>query len=440
MALSYSTLFTDLGLIIKKLNTYQTMAGTTFPADRDALDTELANFLVCTNRLKPLYDAGQRALVSLRQGLSGINTIRLQDQTTVLNELSLISPEINGVLRALYRRMTLDSESVDASVVTVGSVSYAAANVGNGAVYVSKVLDGVSSPGSGMPPNQLYAGVDSELSVPSETITLECIADSEVDHTTEGSERWSVQGGQAYPKLSWETEGSGQGPGITTFNASQIVANKDFETWSSNTPGSWTLTTGSAGVTKESTTIYRGTYALKFAGNAALLLDMSQAINPARLTARKQYCLSIAVKASSVPAAGNLVIKFTGTGYTASSSEKIDIAAGSLPTSWTLYKFFINLPAVLPANWALSITCTGPLSNGVNIFLDSISFAPVIWHGGVGIAVVGGSTNWLRGDRATFTLANNQAGVFQDWFRRWYGFQLRSDNAGGETISDTLAS
>lgn len=438
MAIDYTALFTDLGIVIKKLNTYQTMAGTTFPTDRDAIAVEIESFLSCTSKLKPAYDSAQKALVSLRQALASINTVRLQDSATVTLQLSLVTSDMTTILRALYRQMGLDTASIDASVVTLGSPSYAAANVGNGALYVSKVLDGVTPPGSNMPSCQQYAGVDSELCVPSETVTVECVSDSEVDRRTEGQEGFTMRGGPAYPKLSWETEGSGQGPSFTCFNESSLITNPGFETWSSATaPAGWTISAGT--VAQESSTIFRGTYALKFAGTGAALLTMTQAVSPSRLTARKRYLLSIAVKASSVPAAGNLVVKFTGTGYTAASSEKIDIAAGSLPTTWTLYQCWINLPATLPSDWALSITVTGPLSNTVNLFLDSIVFAPARYHGGFCFGLVAGSTNWLRGDRITFTVANNQAGVFQEFFRRWFGFQLVSDNAGAETISDALA-
>lgn len=439
MALDYTSIFTDVGLLISKLNSYKTWAGTTIPADSTALDTELNGFLACQSKLQPTYQTAQNAIISLRQGLAGIATVRLQDQTAILDQLSLVSSDMNGILRALTRQMVSDAQTIKANTVTLGSPAYNAGNTGTGKVFVSKVLDGYSSPGNRMPACQTYNGLNSELCVPSETVTLECIADSNVDKTTAGYERFSCSGGQSYPVLGYQTEGSGQGPAVTCYNDSTIISNKDFETWSSNTPGSFTISAGSSVITKESTTVFRGTYALKFAGDGVTLLNMTQAVSPARLTARRCYHFSIAVKASGVPAAGNLVVKFTGTGYTASSSEKIDIAAGSMPVAWTIYNFFINLPTALPSDWALSITLTGPLSAGTNVFLDSISFKPATYFGGHAVAIVAGSTNWLRGDRITYTVANNAAGNFQEFFRKWFGFQLNSNNAGAQTINDALA-
>lgn len=440
MALDYTVLFTDIGILIKKLNTYNTMAATTFPTDRDAIDTEMANFLAVTSKLSGMYTSAQNALVSLRANLAGLVTVRLQDVPTVVSQLSLIQTSIAGILQALYRQMGLDSESVDQSTVTLGSVSYAAANVGNAVLYVSKVLDGVTPPGAGMAANPLYNGVDSELCVPSETMVVECVADSEIDHLTEGGERWTIRGGPSYPKLSYQTEGSGQGPSFNCLDNESLLANSGLESWSTNTPNSWTVSSGAAGITKESTTIYRGTYALKFAGNASLVLGLTQAVSPSRLTARKRYLLSFAFKASGVPAVGAVTVKFTGTGYTAAGSEQITIAAASFPTSWTRYQCWVNLPVSIPSDWALSVALSGPLSNGTNVFFDSFVFAPARYHGGVCFGLVAGAVNSLRGDRATFTVANDQAGVFQDFFRRWYGFQLVSAGGGAETIADSLAS
>ncbi len=437
MAVDYTDLFTEIGKCIEKLNSYQTMAGTTFPADRDEIASTFDDFLAGTSKLQGLYDAGQRALVSLRTGLANIATLRLQDRETVLNELALISPSMNELLRALYTKMTADSQTLLASVVTLGTPTAAGTNVGNGKVYVDKLLDGVTAPGRDCISHLGYAGVNSQLCVPSETMTLECIRDSEIDGATEGQEGWSLKGGPNYSKLSWETEGSGNGPGVTTFNREAILLNKDFENWTSNTPQNWTISSGSAGVTVDSSTKYRGSKSLKFTGNAALTLSMSQAIS--RMQAKKKYLVSVAVKASSVPAAGALSIKFTGTGYTAGGTEEIAIAAGSMPTSWTLYSFWVVCPASLPSDWALTVAISGPLSNTVTINLDSFVLAPAVWHGGLSLAVVAGSTPWLRGDKVTWTVANNGAGVFQTFFRRWFGFQLPSAASPGNTIDDGLA-
>ena len=44
--------------------------------------------------------------------------------------------------------------------------------------------------------------------------------------------------------------------------------------------------------------------------------------------------------------AGTIQVLFTGTGYTAASSEKVEVLAASFPAAWTLYNFFIVTPSV----------------------------------------------------------------------------------------------
>lgn len=547
MALDYTALFTDLGKIIGKVNSYNTLMATTLPADRDAIAAEVSTFLSIVGRCQTTYDGAQRNIRTLRQQLASLHDARLQDKTTVLDQLSLVSSSMSGILLALIRDMGTTSNSITANTVTLGSTTAASGNNGTGLVFVSSKLDGFSAPGRGMAPCQQYNGLASQLAVPTETVTLECVADDEIDHVGEGNERWSLKGGAIDDKLGFNTEGSGQGSGVNTSNFdTSLLQNKDLETWSTNTPGSWTLTTGSAGVTKESTTIFRGTYALKFAGNAALLLDMNQAISPSRLSARRRYLCSFAVKASAVPAAGVLTVGFTGTGYsqtaptndvwdvqisgtptggtytisfvgptggtkttaalafnassvtvqtavralkgyecavvatqagavpdithritfygvpgsvtvtaditaltggtpaktlthqtTGVEGDSVGIPAAGMPTGWFTAWFWINMPSTVPDDWKLSVAITGPLSNAVNVFLDSFVLTPAIYFGGHCLAVVAGSTRWLRGDRITWTVANTTTGNFQHFFRRWYGVQLPT--SGSPTISNALA-
>ena len=439
MSFDYATLFTDLGKIIGKANSYQTMAGTTLPTDRDAIGTELYPFLVVTEKLQPAYDQAQNGLVTLRQTLGYLHNLRLQDNTTVLAPLSLISPELTGIVRALWVQMAADSQTIKQCSVTLGTPTGAGTNAGNGFAFVSKVLDGVTQPGSGMMAVQQYNGVNSELCVTSETMILQCTSDSEVDGVPEGSEVFSLQGAANYPPLSWQAEGSGKGPSVTCFNRDDsYLNNKDFENWSSNTPASWTLTTGAAQVSKETTNFFRGSAALKFLGDGSTALNLNQSMSVSRFKARKRYFVAFAVKASAVPAAGDLLVQFTGTGYTAGSSEKVSVAHGSLTTAWVIYHFWINMPTVIPPDLALSVTCTA-VESGKSIYLDSFVLTPAVFFGGLNLALVAGSSRWLRGDSITWTVANNNAGNFQTFFRRWLGAQLPSAGGGGETINDALA-
>jgi hypothetical protein len=65
------------------------------------------------------------------------------------------------------------------------------------------------------------------------------------------------------------------------------------------------------------------------------------------------------------------------------------------------------------------------------------SSCPAVYHGGVAAAVVPGASRFAAGDRFTFTVSNDAAGVIQEAFRKNYGVQLPS--SGAPTIADALA-
>jgi hypothetical protein len=152
--------------------------------------------------------------------------------------------------------------------------------------------------------------------------------------------------------------------------------------------------------------------------------------------------VSLRIKASGVPAAGNINVLFTGTGYAAGATEKVNIAFGSFPTAaftaaGSLQSFFFQTPVNIPSDWKLTITITGTLSAGTAVYFDSVALAEVLYHGGVGAAVCAGSTPFAVGDKFTFTITNDQAGKFQEFFRSWFKVQLPS--SGAPNISDALA-
>jgi hypothetical protein len=164
----------------------------------------------------------------------------------------------------------------------------------------------------------------------------------------------------------------------------------------------------------------------------------SQAPNRSLLTANKAYCVSCRLKADASIPAGDLTIQFEGTGYTAGSTEKISIAHGSLPTSWSLQHFFVNMPAQVPSDFKLVIKWTGTPSTNKAIYLDDFALGPVVYGGGgIGVAVIRGSTPFQRNDWYSFPVSSVE-GVFQRFFRRVYGVMLPSLDT--PTIDDALAS
>lgn len=442
--------FTRVGKLVKHINSHLADATTTFPAELKAIADpyEAADLTLQIDGLYGFYEGLKAGTISLRQGLAAFVDRTLLDRDTVLEQLGVLNASISDVLTALHNQMLLDSKTINRSTVTLGSVTAVAGNQGNGTALVTKVLDGFNPPLQGGLAHLKYNGLNSELGVTSETMTLTCTADSNRDGTAEGSEQFAWNGGVSIQPLDWQTEGSGQGPTLTVANGSRLVTDGDFENWTNtNTPSNWTIDNGTAGThifqENGAANLHRGLASLRFAGTGAqATIRVSQTVSPSTLRARRMYNLSVRIKASSVPAAGQITIQFEGTGYTASSSEKIDLAAGSFPTAaftaaGSLFNFFISTPAIIPSDWKLVVQITGTLSSGVNVYFDSLALKEVEYHGGVGAVLVAGSTRWVAGDKLTFTVSNDNAGVFQTFFRRWFKFQLPS--SATPNIADSLA-
>jgi hypothetical protein len=440
MALDYITnptgIFYRGGKLIKYIDAHAVDALTTLPADLIAISTPFgsANLTGEIAGLTGDYSGFQGNAVALRQKLAGYWSNILTDRATVLEQLRISSGDLEHVLAELPRQMIADSQTVNASVSALGTVTAAAGNVGNGTVLLTRILDGITPPVQDGQASLLYAGLNSELLVPAETMSFTCVRDSGRDGVSEGSEEFAWDGGVPDQLFGYFTEGNGPGPNLTAAGSSTLIPGT-FETFTVATvPDGWTSVTGASQTSKETATVYRGTGALKFAGNGATGFEINYAMPAGLLKARKMYCLTLRMRASTAaPAVGDFSAGFAGTGYSPAGTETI-----SVPNAYTLYNAFILMPSVFPSDFRAFVKITGNLDNTVNVFTDDVYLSEVRYHGGVGAVVVPGSTRFAANDR--FTAANtNTEGVFQRFFRRFYRMQLPSNNAAGETILDSLA-
>ena len=443
MAFDYTGFFTKSGKIIKYINTRLASATTTLPAELTAIADlyEADDMTQIVSSIYDQYESFQQSVVSERVTLATYIDRTLADRETILDELLIIDGSPDTVLPALHKKMISDSQTIDRSTVTIGTVTADAANAGNGTILISKVLDGRTPPLSGGISIPEYSGQNSELSC-SETMTFTCVADSGTSGAAEGGESFSWRGEVDGGLLGWY-EGSGDGPSLTVSSGANILTNGDFENFTSDAPDSWDIDNGDAAtdIVEETSTVHRGDSALKFVGDGSqATIGISQTITG--MQAGTMYLLSARIKASGTPAAGNIVIRFAGTGYTAASSEKIDIAAGSFPTAAfsnasSLKTAWIVTPNIIPSDWELVIEITGTLSNGTTVIFDSVAVTQATYHNGVGAVAVPGTIPFELGDTFTCAITNNGAGIFQEFFRKYYKVQMPSD--GSPTINDSLA-
>lgn len=376
--------------------------------------------------------------------------LRITDKTTVLDQLPALSAGavISSVLKELFRDMVTNAQTIKKNTVTVSAVTADAGNVGNGTVLLDQLLDAVNAPlsNSASIVNERAKGLTSELSV-SEPMTLTCVVDSGAG-ALEGEEIFTWEGRERNAgAFDYNTEGSGTSLNVTSLNSSQIISNKDFESWVTNVPVNWTLDAGVAGTDfiqeTNAADVYRGTYAAKFqqvALGTTAAFQISQPVSQFNLRGGRRYLLAVRVKGQAGIATGALTIHFESPSgdYTAAGSEEITMNAAALAaaTTYTLKYFYITMPVIIPADLELVIKIAGILTASKGVWIDSLAFGPVVYANGINIAIIAGSTPFQSTDRFTFTVTNDKAGVFQEWFRKNYGIQLPS--SATPTISDKL--
>lgn len=447
MAITYTGsggLMTDIGSVVAQVNMCQ--------YDLEDWDTrygEIEAALSVGDQAKALQPVLgivtgiQNTISGVRSQLAQTCDLRLQDFETVVQILNISSTSTSSILYAMINAMIADSATINGSVVTLGSVTAASGNVGNGTVLVSSTLDGYSPVASSVNPHPAYLGLASQFSV-SETETIKVTGDSYASGRTAGQESLVVNG---WPSIGsawvYGTEGSGTGPAFSTLQSGSILSNMTFESFTTtNTPDNWTILTGTVttNIARESSVVYRGTYALKFIGTgAAASISVGQSIAATNLNPLRRYCCSFRYRASAAEgvAGKTFTVEMTGTGYTAGATEKVTMDGTALPTSYTLGSFFVNMPSVIPSDMKMVISFTGTPT--VTLYIDDFGFAPVTWHNGLGFAAVAGSTNFVNGDSFTVSVENDKAGAFQEFFRKNYKVQLPSKTDGTETILDDLA-
>lgn len=449
MAVNYDDLFENVGELVQRINDFEDLYA--------ALDTdfsEIESDLQANGRsdvLSGIYQQFEGFKTNINQWidtLKGKTTEVLTNRTSILVELPglLGASDINSVLVELYRDMVANSETIDASTVTIGSVTASTANVAPGSLLTTKVLDGFNAPHPGFIVNRLYNGINSELAGVSDTLTIICTVDSESGGATEGQETFQYGGKVAPPnRYHWNSYGSGSGGQISTVQAGGILSNMEFETFTStNTPSSWDIDGSAVAGTHifvETSSVHRGDSALKLTGNATITsIQISQTLAANAVQPLRRYLVGFWVLGNASISAGTLTIQFEGTGYTAASSEKIVLNAAALAalTSYTWESFWINMPAEIPDDMELVIKWTGtPSAHSVRI--DGGGMGPATYFDGVGFALYAGADKFIRGDRFVFAVTNNNAGTFQEAFRRLYGMQMPSDTGGTETTLDSLA-
>ena len=458
MAIDYTELFSDVGKNVKATNEFHDLARSLAPSspDFDAILLEIQTryegqgLQRLIQSLEPSFNSFRDSSSSWASNMSDDAQLRLLDRDTVVNELAgEDTGDIDRTIREIFRDMVLQSDTLNESAVVISAPTFV--GVGNGTLATTIVLDGVTPPSPGFGAFLLYDGTNSQLSVPSELMSLTCIADEDTAGTPEGHEIFLWEGQPVTNgTFGWKTEGSGISVQLSTAQAAETLVNRDFESWDgANTPNNWAIETGIAGteVIQETAAVdvHRGTSALKLVGNGFDIRLVQELPSEAGsfLAPSQQMYYAVYVKAAGVTD-GKLTIRMESPsgGYTASASEEIVLDTTALGgiAAYTLQSFFLPLPASLPEDlrWVVRYEADVGAGPDGEVWIDSMGLAPLVYANGIGLAISAGATSFVQGDRFSLQVDNTE-GIFSQFFRRRFLFQLPADGVGAETIPDTLA-
>lgn len=366
----------------------------------------------------------------------GVSTTILQ----VNDSYPLVSQTLPVALLTLITEMEANGDAYSRPTCT-SVVTPAASNFGNAEV-VTSLLD--------------QRGLTLDMVIP-ETLTAVVTAAAGSGGTAY-SEPVSVVGLPFSDGLSylWPS-GSGASATITIANGenASLVSNGGFDTWTSAIvePTGWTISPGTAGTTVvRSTSNYRGTYSLQFAGNGSQLTALHQDV-VANLLPNRVYCLGFWAKRSAGAAAGVLQARLTdSTGTTIQNDQGVDnllsiTVSSGLTTSYAFKSVFFQTPRILPTEVRLSFDLSTAVTNGetVNVDLGSLVAATQLYAGGPFCAIFSGDTQSAQGDYYEIAVTNSHGtGSFIPSLDRIFGLRqlgLRFPSTLGTPVSpDSLIS
>lgn len=215
------------------------------------------------------------------------------------------------------------------------------------------------------------------------------------------------------------------------------------ETFDSGSIAHATTTAGSAN-------FVRGARSMEWDSNGSELTALYHLVP---LVAATSYTFNTFIKFDVQPAAGAIKVELLdGIGGSViaddeSVSNLLDIDPNALTTSFAAESATFRTPSVMPDTVYLRIRISTGITVGSSIFWDEMCLVPStqLYTGGPFAALFTGATHWELDDEFTITATNDRGGAIHEWCNRVYDLRtnnllIPSNNAGGETIDDSLIS
>jgi len=422
MAISLTTLYNRIGKLMG-------MAKAQIDARNTLLDRVKGTGSFTSSGLDAQYDASTRYMISqvldyfLNLTATTDSSVQRVIDSGAKTLIEMIYADNANIYKAvtpsmveLNRQMRAASQTIYKNVVTQGSVSYAAANVGTGKIILH--------------------GNPSQMS-PTETIRIQCVSDTTTGATL-GREVFQITGGTRITDVTSYDWPGGSGAALTLassdYNDSQnTLTNGGFDSFTGGVPDGWTVT-GSSALSQLSTGTFRNGSALQFSGAVAATAVQTSA--QVVLGPGKRIVFGFWAKKISGTSTRDIAMALsTPTG------DLIEQDAAALTTSWALNVFSYTMPFDAPAT---TVTVEFRFDQDVGcvkaIDCAFVFVPPQAGTNGQFIQIIGGATDWRIGDYATVAISNNYQSNVLTYTERFFapfanGIELPTDSTGTITNS-----
>lgn len=370
------------------------------------------------------------ALAGIRSGLGGL----MAAGRRLLAPLWVAMGKLKGypeeddvsIIRRYYETMHAAGHSINSREFTFGAAAAGGGNVGNGTVNICNVDE---------------LGYEIENQTP-EVKTLECVEDEhsggreheeifEVRGKHFDRDRIQVTGSKAFERVtalsSRTSERILQNPSFSTLGGGTIAVPTSITGWTPTTAiGNFALVEGAANIyrkhNKETTP-----RSLKISANDSIYQNLSTM----RVTVKPSVPMYLQIAFNREVGSGDGTLTL----YLGSQSASVVLAAQA---GWNVLRI-----AVGQDNWFRHWNQEDPLvkiglasrTTGY-VLVDDVVFAPYSWVDGKWLAIVGGSTPFLRKDVFTITDSIAADSIIQHWIWRTTGLYLPHVAGGAETWVD----
>ncbi len=423
-----------LGLAIKQMRSYQSSQLTNLTDTTNGVTAQFASesdiqALIGGSYIGILNSAGSIGGTMANIGQSTISRMVFRDQPQLAQNLTQL--QLSTSIAEVIRQMRIAGATVLAATITATPSLYTTflTNVGNGVVVASarRPIDGLV----------LENSFDEDLK-------FVCSSDSYSGSAQVGNEGFTVTGTGTANVFDFDWPlGSNARISISTINGNannsqgNVLTNSGFETFSGNTPSSFTIEVGAAGsqIFVENSVVYdpSPSKAIRILGDGSTLTTISQTFSASSgttgtLSTLTQYATNLFLRRDGVAAAsGQMAVELVDSGGTIindanGTANRFFIDLTGLTTTYTAYNGVFRTPVSLPSSYKIRLrqTAGNALTTGRSIYADKLALSSMnqVYKSGPYVANFAGSIPFAINDYTFCPISNSRgAGGTLDTFQ-----------------------